>query len=295
MTTQIGFIGLGAMGEPMAGHLVRNGFRVAVAGHRRRDPVERLVALGAIEARSPSAAAAGADVVVLMLPGSDAIDRVTCGTDGVLAAMCSGSTLVDCSTADPARSRALAGMAAERGLGYVDAPVTRGVQGARDGKLAFFVGGDESTVAQVRPVLEAMGDTFFSMGAAGAGHATKIIVQSLSYATVALVNEALMLGAAEALPPARLQQALLAGAGSKALESFGPRILGRQFAPARVVVGDARTHMDAARRMAEGRGCPRAVHAAAHELLALLEARGLASSDLASLADLWPALPPATA
>jgi 2-hydroxy-3-oxopropionate reductase len=288
MTARVGFVGLGAMGEPMASQLVRRGFAVTVVGHRRREPVERLLALGAAEAATPGAVAANADAVVLMLPDSDAIERVIDGPDGVLASMRRGATLVDCSTADPERSRAVARKAVERGIAYVDAPVTRGVQGARDGKLAFFIGGDEAAIAKVRPVLEAMGDTFLPMGAAGAGHATKIIVQSLSYATVALVNEALMLGAADGLAPAQLQQALLAGAGSKALESFGPRIIGRQYAPARVVVGDACAHMDAARRMAEGKGCARVVHSAAHELLALLVARGLGKSDLAALADLWP-------
>lgn len=288
MTPRIGFIGLGAMGEPMAAQLVRKGFAVTVAGHRRREPVQRLVALGAKEANAASSAAASADVVVLMLPGSDEIDRVVVGSNGVLGAMLPHATLVDCSTADPARSRALARAASERGVAYVDAPVTRGVQGARDGKLAFFIGGEANIVDAVQPVLSAMGDTFFHMGPAGAGHATKIIVQSLSYATVALVTEALMLGDAQELPLDRLQQALLAGAGSKALEAFGPRIAMRQYAPARVAVGDARSHMESAQRMAEGKDCARAVHAAASELLALLAARGFGASDLSSLAELWP-------
>jgi 3-hydroxyisobutyrate dehydrogenase-like beta-hydroxyacid dehydrogenase len=288
MSVRVAFIGLGAMGEPMATNLARRKIPLIVVAHRRREPVDRLVALGALEAPTPAAAAREADVVLLMLPGSDAVAQVAEGPDGLVAAMRSGATLVDCSTADPACSRALAERAVARGLGYVDAPVTRGVQGARDGKLAFYLGGEASTIDAVRPVLEAMGDTFFHMGPAGAGHATKIIVQALSYATVTLVNEALMLGDATGLPLPMLQQALLAGAGSKALESFGPRILSRQHAPARVAIGDACAHLDAARRMAEGKACARGVHAAAHELLSMLAGRGLARSDLAALAEVWP-------
>ena len=285
---RVAFIGLGAMGEPMAANLVQRGFAVTVVGHRRPEPVARLTALGATASGSARAAVAGRDVVILMLPDSDQVDRVVTGADGILSAMPAGACLVDCSTSDPAHSRAIAESAQQRGIAYVDAPVTRGVQGAKQAKLAFFVGGAPAAVESVRPLLDAMGDTIFLMGDAGSGHATKIIVQALSYATVALVNEALMLGAAEGLELPRLQEALLAGAGSKALESFGPRIIGRQYMPARVVVNDALRHMATASRMAEGAACPRFVHAAAAELLQLLAARGLAKSDLSSLAEMWP-------
>jgi 3-hydroxyisobutyrate dehydrogenase-like beta-hydroxyacid dehydrogenase len=285
---RVAFIGLGAMGEPMAGNLVQRGFAVTVVGHRRPEPVARLSALGATAAGSAQEAVAGRDVIILMLPDSDQVDRVVTGGDGILGAMQAGSCLVDCSTSDPARSRAIAELAKRRGVAYVDAPVTRGVQGAKQAKLAFFVGGAPSAIESVRPLLDAMGDTIFLMGDAGSGHATKIIVQALSYGTVALINEALMLGAAEGLALPRLQEALVAGAGSKALESFGPRIIERQYAPARVVVSDALRHMATASRMAEGAACPRFVHAAAEESLQLLAARGLARSDLSSLAEIWP-------
>lgn len=289
--TRIVFVGLGAMGEPMAANLCRRGFAVTVVGHRRPEPAARLAELGATVAATPAAAAAACDVALLMLPDSAAVERVALGDGGLLAALPAGACLVDCTTSDPARSRAVAAAAAARGVAYVDAPVTRGVQGARQGKLAFFVGGEAADLARVQPVLEAMGDTFFHMGGAGAGHATKIIVQALSYSTVALVNEALLLGAVEGLELGRLQQALLAGAGSKALEAFGPRIAERQYTPPRVVLDDACAHLDAARRMAEGKGCARPVHAAAHELLLVLAARGLGRSDLAALAETWPTGP----
>jgi 3-hydroxyisobutyrate dehydrogenase-like beta-hydroxyacid dehydrogenase len=276
------------MGEPMASHLVRKGFGVTVIGHRRREPVERLIALGATEAAQAKDAARDAGVAVLMVPGSDEVDALAFGPEGLLASMRAGAVLLDCSTSDPGRSAALARAAAERGVGYVDAPVTRGVQGARDAKLAFFIGGDDRAVEAVQPLLAAMGDTFMRMGPAGSGHATKILVQTLSYGTVALVNEALMLGSRAGLAAGALQEALMAGAGSKALEAFGPRISGRQYQPARVAVGDAQAHLAAGRRLAQALGCERRVHDAAADALAAASSRGMDRSDIAALAEIWP-------
>lgn len=288
MSARIAFFGLGNMGEPMASHLVRKGFGVTVTGHRRREPVERMVALGATEVREPGLAVRDADVVLLMLPGSDEVDALTLGPGGLLAAMRPGAVLLDCSTSDPVRSAAVASDGAKRGLRYVDAPVTRGVQGARDGKLAFFIGGDDGAVDVVQPLLAAMGDTFLRMGPAGAGHTTKILVQTLSYGTVALVNEALMLGSRAGLVASELQDALMAGAGSKALEAFGPRISGRQYQPARVAISDAQAHLAAGRRLANALGCERRVHDAASEAIAAIGRRGMDRSDIAALAELWP-------
>jgi len=143
---RVAFIGLGAMGEPMAANLVQRGFAVTVVGHRRPEPVARLTALGATASGSARAAVAGRDVVILMLPDSDQVGRVVTGADGILGAMPAGACLVDCSTSDPAHSRAIAESAQQRGIAYVDAPVTRGVQGAKQAKLAFFVGGAPAAV-----------------------------------------------------------------------------------------------------------------------------------------------------
>jgi hypothetical protein len=122
----------------------------------------------------------------------------------------------------------------------------------------------------------------------GNGHATKIVNQVLSYATVALVNEALMLGEANDVPAKPLFDALMAGAGSKALESFGPRILARQYDAPRVKVGDACLHMDVAQRMGEARHLARFVTGAAADVFRLLAADGHAGSDIAAVAEMWP-------
>ena len=108
MSARIAFFGLGNMGEPMASHLVRKGFGVTVVGHRRREPVERLIALGATEAAQAKDAARDAGVAVLMLPGSDEVDALAFGPEGLLASMRAGAVLLDCSASDPGRSAALA-------------------------------------------------------------------------------------------------------------------------------------------------------------------------------------------
>ncbi len=284
----VAFIGVGAMGEPMAANLLKRGFPVTVVGHRRPEPVERLGTLGAGVAATPRDACADRDVVVLMLPSSAEVRRVALGPDGLAEHMKRGACLVDCSTSDPQSSQEIAAVLRNRGIDFADAPVTRGVAGAKDGKLAFFIGGDPAVIARVQPVLAAMGDTFLHMGGIGTGHVTKIIVQALSYSTVALVNEALQSGAAAGIELASLQQALLAGAGSKALESFGPRIVERQIANPRVVVADARRHLDIALRMLGDAGVSGSVHAAAAEALAQVVARGHERADLAALGETWP-------
>ena len=284
----VAFVGLGAMGEPMAANLLKKGFAVTIVGHRRPEPVARLQALGAQVAASAGDAAAASDVVVLMLPGSAEVRRVAIESGGLAERMRRGACVIDCSTSDPQVTGEIAAALGERGIDFVDAPVTRGVAGAKDGKLAFFIGGDASVIARVQPLLAAMGDTFLHVGCIGSGHVTKILVQALSYATVGLVNEALMTGASAGIDLKALQQALLAGAGSKALESFGPRIIERQLEKPRVVVADARRHLDIALRLMRDAGASRTIHGGAAEALAEVAERGHERDDLAALGETWP-------
>jgi 3-hydroxyisobutyrate dehydrogenase-like beta-hydroxyacid dehydrogenase len=281
------FVGLGAMGEPMAANLLKHGVAVTVVKHRRPEPVERLRALGAYVASSLAEAAPRSDTFILMLPSSASVEATVRGPDGILARARRDALVVDCSTSDPASSRALAALLGERDVGFVDAPVTRGVQGAKQGKLAFFIGGPRESVARARELLAHMGDTFFEMGGVGSGHATKIINQVLSYATVALVSEALQLGASDDLDLDRLFDALMAGSGSKALESFGKRIIERQFDSPRVKLGDACAHMAIAASMASRANAACFVTDAATDVYRLVANQGDAGRDIAALGELW--------
>jgi 3-hydroxyisobutyrate dehydrogenase-like beta-hydroxyacid dehydrogenase len=288
---RIAFIGLGAMGEPMAANLLRHGFGVTVVGHRRPEPVERLRAKGAEVAGTPAKAGRRCGIVVLMLPSSREVEAVVADGGGLADALAAGGVVIDCSTSDPSSTQRLAAMLASRGSALVDAPVTRGMQGAKDGKLAFFVGCGDQEFERVKPALAAMGDTFYRMGGVGTGHATKILTNALSYGTVALVGETLMLADRLGLDLQRTQEALMAGAASKALESFGPRIIGRQYASPRVSIANARDHLEIARKLVPADEASLDVLSAARALYERVGALGHGASDMSSIAELWPARP----
>lgn len=285
--SKLAFIGLGAMGEPMAANLLKKGFAVTVVRHRRPDPAARLKALGAAVVVTPAEAAAGCDIVFLSLPTSREVEEVVLGENGLAASAAAGTVIADCSTSNPGSTRRLSALLKPRNIGLVDAPVTRGVEGARRGTLAFFLGGEQTDIDRIKPPLQAMGDTFIYFGTAGSAHTAKVISNVLSYGTVALVNEALMLGATNGLDLDVLHQALMLGAPSKALETFGRRIIAREHHPARVTVGHVCEDMLLAQELAASTSAPIFLMAAAQEIYRLLNVQGRGGHDMACIGELW--------
>ncbi len=282
--TRIAFIGIGAMGEPMVANLLKKGFPVTIVKRSRPEPAARLQALGAQIASSAAEAANGCDIVVLCLPGSREVEATV---DGLLTCLAAGAVVVDCSTSNPDSTRRLAALLAGRKIGMVDAGLTRGVQGAKQGTLAFFLGGEQSHIEQAMPALQAMGDTFIRVGPIGHGHTAKIISNVLSYSTVALVNEALMLGGRSGIDHKKLFDALMQGAPSKALEGFGPRILSGEYDPPRVTVDHACDDMLLAQELASGGKAPVFMLGVAQEVYRLLALRGHGARDISALGELW--------
>lgn len=188
----VGFIGLGNMGRPMASSLCRKGFRLRV---HDIDPaaVAALELLQASAAPSVESLAARSDVVVTMLPNAAVVRAVLQGPDGVLASARPGTVLLDMSTIDPDTTDALAAAAQAAGMGFVDAPVGRLASHAARGESLFMVGGSEADVARVRPLLEAMGSTIHHCGPVGAGTRTKLVNNLLAVASCQLNAEALSL------------------------------------------------------------------------------------------------------
>lgn len=288
--THIAFIGIGAMGEPMAANLLKKGFSVAVLKNRRADPAQRLQALGAKVAATVAEAAAGASIAVLSLPTSREVEacvRGDTGAGGLAQHMAAGSVILDCSTSNPHSTRELAALAAKRGIGFVDAGMTRGVAGAKQGNLAFFLGGAQAHIDQAMPALKAMGDTFVHLGPVGDGHTVKVISNILSYGTVALVNEALMLSARNGVDGKKTFDALMQGAPSKALEAFGPRILSGEYDPPRVTVDHVCEDMLLGQELATKAEAPIFMLGAAQEVYRLLALRGLGERDMSTVAELW--------
>ncbi len=167
---RIGFIGLGAMGLPMTGHLVAAGHDVTVAS-RSRGPIEAAVALGAHDGGTPRRVAAAADVIILCVPNSPQVVEVV---DGMLAALGEGKTVVDCSTIDPEVERAQHVRVEAVGAHYLDAPLSGGTAGARNGVLTLMVGGDAATLEGVSPALTAFAGLIVHVGGPGMGQVVKL-------------------------------------------------------------------------------------------------------------------------
>lgn len=227
MTPQrIGFVGLGHMGGPMCANVVRAGFAVT-AFDVRADAVAEAVAAGAVAGASAAGCAAGADVLITMLPGPAQVETVLLGDGGALAALRPGALAIDMSTSSPALARRLAVAGAERGVGVLDAPVAD-ASAVHAGRLNLFVGGEAEHLARARPVLRAMGDPerIFHVGAHGAGHAVKLLVNLLWFVNAVAGGEAMVMGVRAGVDLRMLHAALTSGPGGSAfLEGWAPRVL----------------------------------------------------------------------
>lgn len=200
MKERIGFIGLGLMGEGMAANLLRKGWPLTVLAHRKREPIDRLIALGAVEARNARALAEVSDIVVLCVTGSPQVEEVTMGADG-LAAAGRSLLILDCSTSNPASTVQLAAELARRDIVLIDTPLARTPKEAAAGTLDVMAGGDAAAFARARPVLEAFAGRVIHTGPTGSGHTMKLLNNFISLGYSAIYAEALMMGAKAGLTP----------------------------------------------------------------------------------------------
>jgi 3-hydroxyisobutyrate dehydrogenase-like beta-hydroxyacid dehydrogenase len=207
---RIGFIGVGLMGEGMASNLVRKGWPLTVLAHRKREPIERLIALGASEAPSARALAEASDIVILCVTGSPQVEQATMGAEGLASA---GKRLLvlDCSTSNPTSTIALAAELAKRDIVLIDAPLARTPKEAAAGTLDVMAGGDAASFARARPVLEAFAGRVIHTGPTGSGHTMKLLNNFLSLGYSAIYSEALMMGAKAGLTPAAMDSVLRGG------------------------------------------------------------------------------------
>jgi 2-hydroxy-3-oxopropionate reductase len=229
--TTVGFIGLGIMGAPMAGHLVAAGYDV-VGHNRSRGPVDRLVETGGRAAGDVAGAVRDADVVVTMLPDSPDVEAVVLGEHGVFAHAKPGLLYIDASTIRPDTAARIAAAGAERGVRVLDAPVSGGEQGAKDATLSIMVGGAAEDVEAARPVLETVGKTVVHVGPAGSGQTVKAANQLIVAGTIELVAEAIVFLEAYGVDTEAAVKVLAGGlAGNAILERKASGMLARQFRP----------------------------------------------------------------
>jgi 3-hydroxyisobutyrate dehydrogenase len=210
---RVAVVGLGTMGAPMARHLLEAGHEVTVH-NRTRERELPLAELGAARAASPREAAAAAEAVLTCVSDTPDLLSVVEGEDGVAAGLARGGLVLDCSTVSPAETAAVAARLAEREIGFVDAPVSGGSEGAERGTLTAFAGGAEADVERARPILDAFSGRVTHLGPPGAGQVAKAVNQVMIAGTYASVGEGIALARAAGLPPEALVQALAAGAAA---------------------------------------------------------------------------------
>jgi len=228
---KLGFVGVGNMGGPMAANIVAKGHELLVHDVRREAAAD-LEAAGATWVASPAEAAKGVEAVLLSLPTPPIVEQVVTGPSGVFEGAEAGTTVIDLSTNAPSVVRDLAQQAASRGLGFLDAPVSGGVRGARNGSLAVMVGGDPDRFEQFRPVFEAIGANVFHTGDVGTGNVAKLVNNMLAFIGMMGTTEAIVLGAKAGIDPMVLRDIVRTSSGASMVWDGGTRaILKDRLAP----------------------------------------------------------------
>jgi 2-hydroxy-3-oxopropionate reductase len=283
MTTplDLGFIGLGIMGAPMALHLINAGHRVHV---HTRSAVRPEVAAGAASVcRSPREVAERAEVVFLMLPDTPDVAQVLLGTQGVAEGLSPGKVVVDMSSISPIETKGFAERIEALGCAYLDAPVSGGEVGAKAASLTIMVGGTAEGFARVQPLFALMGKNITHVGGHGDGQVTKVANQMIVALTIAAVGEALTFARKAGADPAKVRQALMGGfASSRILEVHGERMLQRTFAPGfriRLHQKDLQLALSGAKAL--GVALPQTAGVA--QLIQVCAAHGLAEQDHSAL------------
>jgi len=287
--TRIGFIGVGTMGLPMAANLVKKGFAVT-AYDLNAEAVKAAVAAGMTAAASAAEAVAGADIVVTMLPSSPHVESAYGGDGGVINAARKGTLCIDMSTVDPAASRRVAAAAAERGLRFVDAPVSGGTPRAIDGTLAIMVGASGADFQAALPALQAMGANVIHVGPVGSGEVAKLCNNLIAGVTAVAVSEAFRIAEGFGVDAKTVTEVIAKSSGNTwVMENMHPvpglvarAASSNDYAPGfmtDLMCKDVGLAVDAARNLR----IPLFVAPAAQQVYRLASSHGLARKDFTSI------------
>ncbi len=227
---KIGFIGLGVMGRPMAGHLIAAEHDVFL--HRVKDASQHLIEAGGKALGTARAVAEAAEIIILMLPDTPDVEAVLFGPDGVAEGCAPGKLVIDMSSISPGATKTFAARIAETGASYADAPVSGGEVGAKAASLTIMVGSSEADFARAKPLFELMGKNITRIGGVGDGQTAKVTNQVIVGLTIQAVAEGLALAKAAGADVAKVREALMGGfAASRILEVHGERMIKRTFDP----------------------------------------------------------------
>jgi 3-hydroxyisobutyrate dehydrogenase len=276
---KLGFIGVGNMGNPMAVNLIKAGHQLTVHD-LRQESTANLVEAGASWADTPAAASTGQDATFLSLPAPPDVRDVVLGAGGVLAASAPGAAIVDLSTNSPILVRELASAAAEKEVGFLDAPVSGGVRGARDGTLAVMVGGEAELFERLKPAFEAIGANVFHVGPIGAGNVAKLVNNQCAFISMMGLTEALVLGAKAGIDPMVLRDVVRASSGNSFVWDGGARAILRDRLAPSFNLNLATKDIGLAQDLADTIGAPAPMGKRAQELLVGYRDNGYALEDV---------------
>jgi 2-hydroxy-3-oxopropionate reductase len=226
----VGFIGLGIMGKPMAFNLIRGGHKLFL--HSRRGADQEFKDAGGVPLAGAREVALHAEVVITMLPDTPDVEKVLFGENGVAQGLSPGKTVVDMSSISPIETKAFAARIRELGCEYLDAPVSGGDVGARNATLTIMVGGKETVFAKVKPLFDLMGKNVTLVGDVGDGQTCKVANQIIVALTLEAIAEGLVFASKAGADTAKVREALMGGfAGSRILEVHGERMIKKNFQP----------------------------------------------------------------
>ncbi len=283
---RIGFIGVGAMGQPMARNLLNAGFPLAFCTSRD-DAADALNAAGGTRVGDPVAVASSCDVLLTCLPADAQIEEVLLGPNSALDALRPGGTLIELSTASPGLMRRIGERAAAKGVAMLDAPVSGGVSGAENATLAIMVGGDADALNVSRPVLDAMGKNIYHVGPVGMGKVFKLCNQYLAGATNVLVGEALTMGALAGADLRLLVEVISASSGaSRAMTGAAPVLLSPTPMPVGFRLDLMRKDVGLALALGAETRAPLTTGAVAYQLYGAASAAGLGDRNYTELGGL---------
>jgi 3-hydroxyisobutyrate dehydrogenase-like beta-hydroxyacid dehydrogenase len=288
---RIGFVGLGLMGHGIAKNIVTKGYPLTVVAHRNRKPVEDLVGRGAAETSTAAELASGADVVFLCVTGSPQVEEVLRHRSGVLEGLKPGTIVADCSTAEPDSTLRMAALVEARGGRFVDTPLVRTPKEAEEGKLAVITGGDEATLAELRPVLDCFAEVIVHAGGVGAAHRLKLIANFLALANAAALAEGFVSAKKGGVDlKALIEVAQSGGADSVMLRRFAKYVLEGDDTAAKFAIATATKDLRYYTHMAEALPTTAFLAEAVHQTYQLATIAGYGERYMAHIIDAVAAL-----
>ncbi len=288
MTIKTGFIGLGTIGEPMATHLLHQGFPLTICGHTNMAPVERLRQQGATVVDTPAAVAANSAIIVVCVPDSPQVHEVCLGPNGIIHGAAPDTIVIDCSTIAPTASQQIAATLRDHGIAMLDAPISGGPERAARGELAIMVGGDAATFEQARPVLETLGQSITHVGPNGMGEVVKLANNTIAGLLMVAIAEAFTMAVKAGGNANQMRDVIMQSAGANFLlgQWLTDRMLKDNYDP-----GFATTLMQkdlgAALETARALGVPMMMTGLAYQLYELSEGQGYSREDYCAISKLY--------